>query len=103
MYQCMSSAARQQEAHTQSAHRHHAHALQNTNDLDGPRLLHHTMANMNTADQVAAFREFTCVQVQLSSAMCALEQSDCVRLQPARCSSTTALICECDLATSVSS
>ena len=45
-------------------HLHDVHPLQNTNDLDGPRLLHHTMANMNTADQVTAFREFTCVQVK---------------------------------------
>jgi hypothetical protein len=51
---------------------------QNTNDLDGPRLLHHTMANMNTADQVAAFREFTCVQVP-TAAGCAAGQPNCVK------------------------
>ena len=50
---------------------------QNTNDLDGPRLLHHTMANMSTADQVAAFREFTCVQVQTAVSV-QLPQPCCV-------------------------
>ena len=38
--------------------------IPNTNDLDGPRLLHHTMANMDTTDQPAAFRPFVCHTVR---------------------------------------
>jgi hypothetical protein len=78
-------------------HLHDARALQNTNDLDGPRLLHHTMANMNTADQVAAFREFTCVQVRRSSDTYDGRQHGRIHSQP-NAAPSHQLVCSCGLA-----